>query len=279
MFVYIWKDSSGVPFYVGCTRNRGRTNPRNNGRRNWLCKQKITEIGVENIVVEIRPVKDMEEASVLECKLIAEYGRIQTENGTLTNLTSGGDGVHERSQELKEKHRLAMLDPNHPIRSQQSREKLKARMQSPDIKALFLGDANPAKRPEVRQKIKDKWADPAYREHMASIKIGKPIHTEEEKERRRVAIKSVAGMKSWAERNGKDPEFDAKRIEGIRAAQGKRREKMSNPVALAQRKERLKATMASPEYAAKRAAFDTPEYRAKLAAAKKAYWDKRKGLI
>lgn len=76
-----------------------------------------------------------------------------------------------------------------------------------------------------------------------------------------------------------DPAIKQKRIAGIRAAQGKRREKMSDPAALAQRKERLKATLASPEYAAKRAAFDTPEYRAKLSAAKKAYWDKRKGLI
>ena len=76
-----------------------------------------------------------------------------------------------------------------------------------------------------------------------------------------------------------DPAIKEKRIAGIRAAQDKRREKMSDPAALAQRKARLKATMASPEYAAKRAAYDTPEYRAKLSAAKKAYWDKRKGLI
>ena len=76
-----------------------------------------------------------------------------------------------------------------------------------------------------------------------------------------------------------DPAIKEKRIAGIRAAQDKRREKMSDPAALAQRKERLKATMASPEYAAKRAAYNTPEYRAKLSAARKAYWDKRKGLI
>jgi hypothetical protein len=86
-------------------------------------------------------------------------------------------------------------------------------------------------------------------------------------------------MKPWGERNGKDPEFDAKRIEGIRAAQGRRKEKMSDPVALAQRKERLKATLNSPEYKAKRALWDTPEHRAKLSAAKKAYWDKKRGIV
>jgi hypothetical protein len=85
-----------------------------------------------------------------------------------------------------------------------------------------------------------------------------------------------SAMKGWSERNGVDAEFDAKRIAGIKAAQPQRAEKMRDPVALAQRKERLKATMNSPEYKAKRAAFDTPEYRAKLSAAKKAYWDKKR---
>jgi hypothetical protein len=73
-----------------------------------------------------------------------------------------------------------------------------------------------------------------------------------------------------------DPTIKEKRIAGIRAAQARRREKMSDPAALTQRKERLKATMNSPEFHAKRALWDTPEYRAKLSAAKKAYWDKRK---
>ena len=86
-------------------------------------------------------------------------------------------------------------------------------------------------------------------------------------------------MKSWAERNGKDPEFDAKRIAGIKAAQGKRSAKMSDPEALARRKERLKATFASPEYQEKRKKFDTPEYRAKLAAARKAYWERKKAIM
>lgn len=73
-----------------------------------------------------------------------------------------------------------------------------------------------------------------------------------------------------------DPEIKKRRVEGIRAAQAQRREKMSDPVSLAQRKARLKATMQSPEYLAKRIEWDTPEYRAKLSAAKKEYWAKRK---
>jgi hypothetical protein len=73
-----------------------------------------------------------------------------------------------------------------------------------------------------------------------------------------------------------DPEIKKRRVAGIQAAQPKRAEKMRDPEALAQRKERLKVTMNSPEYKAKRALWDTPEYRAKLSAAKKEYWAKRK---
>jgi hypothetical protein len=76
-----------------------------------------------------------------------------------------------------------------------------------------------------------------------------------------------------------DPEIKKRRVEGIKAAQPKRAEKMRDPVALAQRKERLKATMSSPEYLAKRALWDTPEYRAKLSAAKTEYWTKKRAAI
>jgi hypothetical protein len=76
-----------------------------------------------------------------------------------------------------------------------------------------------------------------------------------------------------------DPAIKEKRIAGIRAAQARRREKMADPAALAQRKERLKTTMNSEEYKAKRALWDTPEYRAKLSATRKAYWERKRSEI
>ena len=54
---------------------------------------------------------------------------------------------------------------------------------------------------------------------------------------------------------------------------------MRDPEALAQRKARLKATLNSEEYKAKRAKWDTPEYREKLAAAKREYWAKKKASM
>ena len=280
MYVYIWKDLANVPFYVGFTKRARRTDPSNSGGRNWLTQQKLDEIGPKNVIVEIRHVSSLEEGQALEKNLILEIGRIQLKTGPLTNLREGGEGTHSPTEEHREKLRQLMLDPNHPCRSLEARNRQRQRMLDPSVKEKFSGENNPAKRPEVREKIKLKWQDQEFRNMMSAKKTGVPKNfSEEDLARRALAVINNPDMKSWEERNGKDPEFDAKRIAGIRAAQGKRREKMSDPAALAQRKERLKATMASPEYAAKRAAFDTPEYRAKLSAAKKAYWDKRKGLI
>jgi hypothetical protein len=73
-----------------------------------------------------------------------------------------------------------------------------------------------------------------------------------------------------------DPEIKKRRIEGIRSAQGKRREKMSDPEALALRKQRLKETMNSDAFKEKRAQWDTPEYRKKLSEARKKYWAEKK---
>lgn len=275
MYIYIWKTPEGVPFYVGFTKNKRRTNPLNAGGRNWLCKQKLAEVNAKRVIIELRPIMSVEEGIELERRLIEEIGRIQTGTGPLTNLREGGEGTHVPTPEHREKLRLAMLNPNHPVRSPEARAKQKARMLDPDVKALFTGDANPAKRPEVREKIKAKWSDPEYRAMMSAKRVGKQVHSEEERQRRRERIVDIPGMKSWSERNGKDPEFDAKRIAGIRAAQDRRRDKMSDPAALAQRKERLKTTMNSPEFQAKRSEWDTPEYRAKLSAAKREYWAKR----
>ncbi|NBX50945.1 hypothetical protein EBT25_13690, partial [bacterium] len=234
------------------------------------------KIGVANVRVELRFIDSKEEGQRLEKELIQQFGRINLGTGTLTNLRDGGEGVHSPSPEHREKLKQALLDPSHPIRSPEAIAKLRARMTDPDIKALFLGEANPAKQPETRVKLKAKWADPEYRAMMIAQRRGKPIHSEEEKQRRRERIADNPAMKSWGERNGKDEAFDAKRVAGIRAAQGRRKEKMSDPAALAQRVARLKATMSSPEYLEKRKEWQTPEYRAKLSAAKKAYWERKK---
>ena len=276
MYVYVWKDNQGVPFYVGLTKRIGRTNPRNNGGRNWLTRQKLQSVGAENVVVEFHTVASIIEGQELERKLIEQYGRLHTETGTLTNLRTGGEGMHSPTEAHKEKLRQAMLNPDHPCRSPEARAKQRERMNSPEILALFKGDANPAKKPEVRAKLKEKWKDEEYRAAQIAARTGvKKNFSDETRSAHAERLKANPAMKGWADRNN-DPEFKAKRIAGIRAAQPKRAEKMRDPEALALRKARLKETLNSPEYKAKRALQNTPEYRAKLSAAKKEYWTKRK---
>lgn len=278
MYVYIWKDAANNPFYVGLTKRMGRTNPKNNGGRNWLTRQKLQEIGAANVVVEFHTVASIEAGQGLERKLIDKYGRIQMGTGLLTNLRAGGEGMQSTSPERREQLRQAMKSPDHPIRSPAARAKQRERMLDPAVRALFTGNLNPAKKPEVRAKLKANWEDPAFKEKIIAARTGlKRNLPESTKETLRANLKNNPAMKGWSKRNGIDVEFDAKRIAGIQAAQPKRAEKMRDLVALAQRKERLKATLNSPEYKAKRALWDTPEYRQKLSDNKKQYWANKKG--
>lgn len=280
MFVYIWKTPDGVPFYVGCTNSTRRTNPKNSPKRNWLCAQKLNEVGKDHVVVELRFVDSIVDGQALERKLIEEYGRIQTGTGTLTNLMPGGEGVSPMTEENKRKRREAFLSPDSPIRRPESVAKrnaaIKARMNTKEVKLAMSGNGNPAKKPEVREKLKAIWEDPEYKARQTASRTGlKKNFSDEDRADRAVRLKANPSMKGWGDRNGKDPEFDAKRIAGIRAAQGKRLATMSDPEKKAARIAKLKETMASKEYKAKRAQWDTPEYREKLAAAKREYWAKK----
>ena len=128
---------------------------------------------------------------------------------------------------------------------------------------------------ETKNKLKQLWEDSDYRQKTLISRPANRNLPESTKETLRVSLKNNPAMQGWSKRNG-DTEFDAKRIAGIQAAQPKRAEKMRDPVALAQRKERLKATLNSPEYKVKRALWDTPEYRKKLSDNKKQYWANKK---
>jgi hypothetical protein len=240
MYVYIWKTPDGQPFYVGLTKTLHRTNPKNAGGRNWLCRQKLVEVGLENVVVEFHTVPSIIEGQELERKLITEYGRVQLSNGPLTNLQGGGNGAHGMSEQGKAKLRERLKNPNDPVYSAEARAKQRARMQAPDVQAKLRGDANPAKKPEVRAKLKAIWANPEFRAKMIAAQSGKPKHSPEEKQRRRERLL--------------DP---------------------LNPM-----REYHKVLNSNPAIAAKRAAtLRSPEQRTRQSEAMKANWAKRKAII
>lgn len=227
MFVYVWKDSAGVPFYVGMGSTMYRANPKSYSSRNKSCRIKMKEIGVDNVVVEIFPQPSADAAIAKERALIAALGTLRSGTGPLCNISEGG-----------EYHAVA---------------------------------------PETKERLKQVWQDPEFRERQKNARTGvKRMLSESTKTKLRNTLAANPEMRSWGERNGQDPEFDAKRIAGIKAAQPKRREKMQDPAALAQRKARLAATLNSPEHKARRAAQNTPEYRAQQSAKLKASWQARK---
>lgn len=63
------------------------------------------------------------------------------------------------------------MKENNPTKNPETRAKIAARMNDPNVKAKFAGDNNPAKRPEVQAKIRAKWAEPEYREMMVNKKV------------------------------------------------------------------------------------------------------------
>lgn len=238
MYVYVWKHN-GKPFYVGMSKTQRRTNPLNAGGRGWLCKQALAKIGPKNVVVELHMVDTVEEAQSLERSLIEKYGRIQLETGPLTNLKSGGDG----SKGMSEAGRAATskrMKENNPVHNPITRAKINFRMQDPDVQEKLRGDNNPAKRPEVRAKIKAKWDDHEFRAARVAEKVGRPIHSDEEKEKRRQKLLDPSNpMREYHKVLNSDPAIKEKRVAKLRS----------------------------------------PEVQAKISAGLKLAWAKRKGLI
>ena len=238
MYVYIWKRPDGTPFYVGMTKNAGRSNPLNSGGRGWLCKKTLLEVGRSNVIVEIHIAETFEKARELERKFILEFGRIQLDTGTLTNLTSGGEspkGLSDRAREFRSK----FMKENNPVFKPEVRAKIKLRMDMPDVKEKFLGDNNPAKRPEVKQKLKNKWQEPEYKERQRQARTGLKRHTEEHKQSLREKLLDPSNpMREYHKTLNSDPEIKKKR----------------------------------------EASLKSPEVRARISAALKAKWAERKSM-
>lgn len=128
---------------------------------------------------------------------------------------------------------------------------------------------------ETKRKLKEVWRDPVRAEAISKARRKPKNLAESTRQEMRERLKANPAMQGWSQRNGQ-PEFEAKRIVGLLAVQDKIRKKLNDPVAKELRKKRLKETVNSSEYKAKRKLLITPEYRAKLSAAKRAYWEKKR---
>jgi hypothetical protein len=89
------------PFYIGISNDMSQRRSREKTRRSKLWNRIVdkTDFDVEILFDDI----PYHEAKSKEIEFIKLYGRIDLGNGTLANLTNGGDGTINPSQETRDK--------------------------------------------------------------------------------------------------------------------------------------------------------------------------------
>ena len=108
-YVYRYSDQNGAPFYVGKGSNdRFHVSGHLYNNQPFL-KRKIKKIGVDNIKVHLLH-KNLTETMVFqfEAFYIGFYGRRDLGEGTLCNLTNGGEGLSGINEETRRKISKAM---------------------------------------------------------------------------------------------------------------------------------------------------------------------------
>lgn len=125
-YVYAYLKPDGTPFYVGKgkedrhlhhLKEAKKLRTKDNNKLKIRTIRKILKQGLEPEIKFIDTNLDESTAFELEEFLISEIGRIDLGTGTLTNLTSGGEGSSGVivSEETRHKRRLKMqgvLNPN-----------------------------------------------------------------------------------------------------------------------------------------------------------------------
>ena len=106
VYIYYWQDE---PFYVGMGKNKRDIShltaiQKGKSLKNLHLGNTISKILAANQEVRIVRVKEYlteVEAKTLEVKLVALYGRRDLNKGPLTNMTDGGDGYVNWSDDAK----------------------------------------------------------------------------------------------------------------------------------------------------------------------------------
>lgn len=120
MIYELWNPITDVPIYVGWsdTKHKGSSRPyehlkeaaRNFTSGNQLKMniiRKIIRAGSEPIIKEIYYTDDLSHSYDIEVQRIAQWGRRDLGNGTLANMTDGGEGVSNRVDSIETRQKKA----------------------------------------------------------------------------------------------------------------------------------------------------------------------------
>jgi hypothetical protein len=110
--VYLHKrNDTNEVFYVGIGKTDKRAFSKHSRNKYW--KHIVEKVGYTiDILVSQTPWED---ACKLEKLLIEKYGRRDLGLGLLVNMTDGGEGINNPSEETKEKLRKANIGENNPM--------------------------------------------------------------------------------------------------------------------------------------------------------------------
>ena len=189
VYIHRRKDNDEV-FYVGIGNTIKRAYEiKNRKNKRWIGIVEKYGYSVEIIEQDIT----WENACIKEIKLIQEYGRLDLKKGTLVNLTDGGDGQSNPSDETRIKLRYEKSDEHknklrtYQLGVKQSKETIEKRIKSGFHKSQeyrdkmsksLSGDRNPMKKEENKIKLR-KPKPPRTENHSKKIsesKKGKPAH-------------------------------------------------------------------------------------------------------
>ena len=139
LYRHIRLDTNQV-FYIGIgsSSNYSRAHEKCRRSSRWTRITKKTDYRIDIVLDDLT----WEEACKKEIELIALYGRLDQNSGTLCNHTDGGEGIINPSAETREKKRQSMLGKNKG--SLNGMTKLENRMKvSNSRKGRFMGGDHP----------------------------------------------------------------------------------------------------------------------------------------
>lgn len=182
-YIYMYLDTDNIPFYVGKGKDQRYKVYRHLGKNNYnrLLKNKISKIGVSNIKIQfLHENLTEEEAFQQERHWIKYYGRRDLKEGSLCNLTDGGESKSGAVVSKETRQKMSKIHKGKKI-SKETKQKMckiaKGRQMSNEIKQK-ISDGNKGK----PSPMKGKKHTEETRQKMSEAHKGKK-HTKKSKQK------------------------------------------------------------------------------------------------